>query len=95
MEKINLSELIKEITPELNAGEYVFSTVKDVSEIDRESTVYEFKGKEVTTVVIERNKADELNLNYEYIASWYTLKVYSSLEVVGLTAVFSRSYFCR
>ena len=41
--KINLSELIKEITVELNAGEYVFSTVKDLSEIDKESTVFEFK----------------------------------------------------
>jgi len=85
----NISQLIKGMTPTLNEGDYVFTTAKDLRKIDRKSTVCEFKETEGTTIVIERKKADELNLKYEYIASWITLKIHSSLEAVSLTALFS------
>lgn len=39
----NLSELIKEMTPKLNNGDYVFSTIKDISKINCNNTICEFK----------------------------------------------------
>ena len=85
----NLSRLIKSMQPILNDGDYVFATVKDLTKINRNDTICEFEEKEGTTIIIEKGKADKLDFNYDFIASWITLKVHSSLDAVGLTAAFS------
>lgn len=85
----NLRTLIKEMKPILNNGEYVFISVSEIDTISRSATIFEFKEEEGITLVLEKATADELNLSYQYVASWITLKVHSSLEAVGLTAVFS------
>ena len=85
----NLNLLIKGMTPKLNSGDYVFCTVNDVSKINRNDTICEFKEAEGTTIIMNRLKADALKLKYDYVASWITLTVHSSLDAVGLTALFS------
>ncbi|MBU2948647.1 ACT domain-containing protein [Zobellia uliginosa] len=85
----NLVEMVKGMTPKLNGGEYVFITLNNVNQVSRADTLCEFKEQEATTVIISKQKADALRLPYEYVASWITLSVHSSLEGVGLTALFS------
>ena len=85
----NLAEMIKGMTPKSNEGEYVFVTLPNVDHISRADTICEFKEEEGVTVIIAKQKADALQLPYEYIASWITLEIHSSLEGVGLTALFS------
>lgn len=85
----SLTQLMKGMSPKLNEGEYVFVSVEDINEIDRELTICEFKEEEGVTIVIEKSKADELKLTYEFIASWITIEIHSSLEAIGFTAAFS------
>ena len=85
----NLEELIKNMTPKLNEGSYVFVTVEESIAIDGTAIICEFKEPEGTTLILEKSKADELHLAYDYVAAWITLTVHSSLDAVGLTAAFS------
>jgi len=85
----DLQKLLKHMQPVLNTGEYVFSVTKNIDGILRSDTLFEFKEAEGTTVVLEKEKAIFLKLKYQFICSWITLKIHSSLDAVGLTAAFS------
>ncbi|MGY8909013.1 MAG: ACT domain-containing protein [Flavobacteriales bacterium] len=85
----NLQKLLSQLKPVLNSGEYVFATVSNFDNILRSDTLFEFKEAEGITLILEKNKADTLRLPYQFICSWITLKIHSSLEAVGLTAAFS------
>ncbi|WP_418636222.1 ACT domain-containing protein [Winogradskyella sp.] len=50
-----------------------------------------FKEEESITLITKKEVADQLNLDYAFVASWITLTVHSSLEAVGLTAAFSKA----
>lgn len=89
--EINLSVLLKTMTPELNEGEFVFCTITDETKLDSGKIIGSFKEKEGLTIVIDKQTADENNLPYHFIASWITLTVHSSLDAVGLTAAFSKA----
>lgn len=79
-------QLIKNVQPYLNPGRYVFINLEDTDSLPLHATICIFREKEGVTCVLEKQLADELKLNYEFIAGWITLNVYSSLEAVGLTA---------
>src|SRR5437868_3557101 len=89
--EINLSLLLKTMTPELNEGDYVFCTIPHEQVIDFSIIISSFKEKEGLTIILNKHDADKLRLSYHYIAAWITLTVHSALQAVGLTAAFSKA----
>ncbi|MEN5308304.1 ACT domain-containing protein [Chryseobacterium cucumeris] len=88
----DLAVLIQNMEPVLNTGEYVFCTVENLDQIpDIEKTLFFFRENEAVTIVLEKNIADDWSLKYNYISSWITLNIHSSLEAVGLTAAFANA----
>jgi hypothetical protein len=87
----SLDKLLKTMKPTLNAGDYVYSTTKDLKQLNISDIILFFREEEGFTVVIEKKVADSINFEYTFIASWITLAVHSSLEAVGLTAAFSNA----
>ena len=85
----DLNKLIKGLSPKLNDGEYVFTSIKDIEVIDISEAICTFKENEGSTLVLDRNRADQLGLKYNFIASWITLEIHSSLNAVGLTSLFT------
>lgn len=85
----DLHFLLKNATPRLNPGIYVFCTVTSLEGIPFDETVFTFREDEGLTVVLPQSTADDLKLDYEFPAAWITLNVVSSLEAVGLTSAFS------
>jgi hypothetical protein len=84
-----LNTLLRSMSPELNDGDYVFCTVADASLLEGAEVLGSFREREGLTVIIERQQARDLGLNFEYVAAWITLTVHSSLAAVGLTAAFA------
>ncbi|SHG45956.1 ACT domain-containing protein [Flagellimonas flava] len=85
----NLSKLIAGMDPIVNEGEYVFVSVSNYNGIHSGDVICGFREKEGTTLIIKRDKAIELGLSFEFVASWITLQIHSALDAVGLTAAFS------
>jgi uncharacterized protein (DUF1810 family) len=88
MRETDLTRLISEMRPELLPGQFVFVTLSDtrVDSLDVLASVFEPEG---LSGVIRREDADRLDLDYDFIAAWITLRVNSALEAVGLTAAVS------
>ncbi|MCO5945309.1 ACT domain-containing protein [Mucilaginibacter flavidus] len=85
----NLKALLKTMSPKLNDGDYVYCTVTTLNNIDTKEIISLFKEEEGWTVIVNKELADKLGLNYTYVAVWITLTIHSSLEAVGLTAAFA------
>jgi uncharacterized protein len=75
---------VSDLDPVRRPGEFVFVAGGEPAE----AMVREDEG---VTAVLRRERADELGLEYDYVAAWITLRVHSTLEQVGLTALFSRA----
>ena len=57
-----------------------------------EDVILLFKETEGNTIIVRKELADNLNLQYSFISSWITLTVHSSLAAVGLTAAFQKHF---
>lgn len=87
----NLQQLLKSMKPEHNLGDYVFCKVEKLENIRLDDIELFFKEKEAITLILKKETADILKLDYSVVMSWITLTVHSSLEAVGLTAAFSKA----
>ncbi len=87
----DLQKLLKSMKPELNTGDYVFCKVEKLENIAISTIEMFFKEKEAITLILKKEIADALQLDYSVVMAWITLTVHSSLEAVGLTAAFSKA----
>ena len=86
MEK-KLERLLANLSPEMKQGDYVFCTSKELpANINLMDIRCFFKEKEGYSMVIQKEIAEEHNLDFDLITSWIELGVYSSLSAIGLTA---------
>jgi hypothetical protein len=87
----DLQQLLKSMKPEHNQGDYVFCKIENLAQINLNEVEMLFREKEAITLILKKEIADSLNLDYSVVMSWITLTVHSSLEAVGLTAAFSKA----
>ncbi|HWT70445.1 MAG TPA: ACT domain-containing protein [Pseudomonas sp.] len=85
----SLATLLRSMSPQLNAGEYVFCTLHDGQLPHDLEIIGSFREQEGLTVILERSRAQQAGFSFDYIAAWITLNVHSALEAVGLTAAFA------
>ena len=90
---VDIKVLLKEMRPVLERTEYVFCT-KECFELDDETVALQpiamFLESEGMSLIISKDKADEVGLAYEGVFHKITLEIHSSLEAVGLTAAFAK-----
>ena len=84
-----LDQLLSSMKPFLRPGRYVFCRAEDQAGLPLDRVVLFFREDEALTVVLKEDDAVGLGLAYEFVCAWITLTVHSSLEAVGLTAVFA------
>lgn len=85
----SISALLRGMSPILNEGDFVFCSVADASMLQGADVLGTFREKEGFTAIIERERADALALEYNFVAAWITLTIHSALDAVGLTAAFA------
>jgi hypothetical protein len=87
----DLGELLKTLKPKHNIGDFVFCVMDDLIKVNPNDIVMFFREEEGNTIIITKELADNLNLQYSFISNWITLTVHSSLTAVGFTASFSKT----
>lgn len=87
----NLAQLLQNMKPELNKGEYVYCLANSKEHAAVLDPLCTFLEKEGVTIILPKEKADSMNIDYSTTCAWITLTVHSSLEAVGLTAAVSNA----
>lgn len=87
----DLPTLLRDMAPHHNPGEYVFCSMGAGERIPANDLIGTFREREGLTVILAKQRADELRLPYSTTLAWITLTVHSDLEAVGLTAAVSHA----
>lgn len=87
----DLQKLLKSMKPEHKPGEYVFCKVENLENLNVNEIDMIFREEEAITLILKKEIAQKLQLDFSVVMSWITLTVHSSLEAVGLTAAFSKA----
>lgn len=87
----DLRKLLKNMSPVLRDGEYVFLTFANAryGEQGELEPIAAFVESEGLTLVVPRTSAQNHKLDFDGVFKCITLQVHSSLDAVGLTAVFA------
>ena len=83
----NLSALLQQLTPVLGPETFVFCSVETEHEHSSLTPLATVREEEGLTLVVPQAQADVVGLTYQATFRCISLKVHSSLEAVGLTAV--------
>ncbi len=84
----DLTTLIREMSPRLNNGAYVFACVTG-SIPDGLEPCAVIREDDGTTLIVPQQQADSHGIEYAFVAAWITLEIQSALDAVGLTAAIS------
>ena len=84
----SLDRLIREMSPILHGGEYVFCVLPRDAEPPA-AAIAVFRELEGTTVVLERSDAEAHRLDPVYSAAWITVAIHSDLDAIGFLAALS------
>jgi hypothetical protein len=83
----DLSALLRDMTPDLQEGAFVFCTLAPHEPIPADITpLLTFHEQEGATLVIRREQAERAELRFEFASRLITLTVHSALDAVGFLA---------
>lgn len=89
----DLGKILRSMQVTIHEGQYVFCSLPSgLDGIDLREVKSCIVEREGMSVVVPRRYADEvLHITYDFVASWITIDVHSSLSAVGLTAVIAKA----
>jgi hypothetical protein len=82
----DLDDLLASLQAERNPGVYVYSALPAGVDAADVPALGVFREQEGVTAILEEAAAAERGLTVAFRAAWITLRVYSDLHAVGLTA---------
>jgi hypothetical protein len=83
----NLKTLLRNMTPEMHEGVFVFCSMSEDREIPATlKPLHIFRDRDGTAFIIRREEAEAAGLPYQFASRLITLTVHSSLEAVGFLA---------
>lgn len=90
MSERNLAILLRTMNPALHTEPVVFCALRNMTDVPLEA-IASFREAEGLTLVMPRSVAEELEIEFSYVAAWITLTVHSDLDAVGFLAAITQS----